>query len=258
MMHYAILTSGSCGNSYAFYDGNETLLVDCGLTYTGLKKRLDAHEIPEESITALLLTHLHPDHSKGVGVFQRKLGKPCYMSAFSFDSLSSVVKKQRIEECLVKLFDNGDSFDIGAFHVDTYATSHDSAGSSGFRITNEGVSYFIMTDTGRIPAEAAPLAETSKVKFIEANYDEEMLENGPYPAYLRARIRGPYGHLSNEEAAEFASVNSRNGDYVYFVHISDNNNTLEKVERVIKQRIPSGIFVKACERGASYEGFIDG
>lgn len=257
MMHYAVLTSGSCGNCYAFYDGEETILIDCGLTFTGLKKRLDNHSIPVESITGMLLTHLHPDHSKGVGVFQRKLGKPCYMSKFSFENQDSVIVKQKIEKSLVETFENGDEFDIGHFHITSFATSHDSAGSSGYMITNGGVSYFVMTDTGRIPEAAGKLADMSVVKFIESNYDEEMLSSGPYPERLRARIRGPYGHLSNDDAAEFAVAHSKQGDHLYFVHVSDNNNTLEKVEEIMKRRIPSGIFVKACDRGASYEGFID-
>ena len=72
MIHFLVLSSGSCGNSYAFYDGRDTIVIDQGLTYTGFSKRLDSHDIPIQSVRALFLTHLHPDHSKGVVGSQRK------------------------------------------------------------------------------------------------------------------------------------------------------------------------------------------
>ena len=98
MIHFLVLSSGSCGNSYAFYDGRDTIVIDQGLTYTGFSKRLLLHEIPLESVRAIFLTHLHPDHSKGVGATARKLGIPVYLSNVSMHASHEVIKKIRISD----------------------------------------------------------------------------------------------------------------------------------------------------------------
>ena len=102
------------------------------------------------------------------------------------------------------------------------------------------------------------LADAADVMFIESNYDEKMLDEGPYPAHLKKRIKGIYGHLSNTEAVEFASKVARRGESVYFVHVSENNNDTNILRDLAYSKIPSGIFCKICERGELFEGFIDG
>ena len=79
-MHYVVVTTGSCGNCYIFYTGRDTLIIDDGVTFTKLSETMRNHEIPLDTIRALFITHLHPDHSKGVGVLQRRLGVPAYIS----------------------------------------------------------------------------------------------------------------------------------------------------------------------------------
>lgn len=257
MIQYLVLMSGSCGNSYAFYDGRDTVLVDIGLTYTALKKRLDLHDIPLESVKGCVLTHLHPDHSKGVSMLQKRGLCPVYISKDSLEANRSILLDQKIrpEELVDFSFDM--SFMIGDFLITAFRTSHDSHGSAGYLIEHGKDAFFVMTDTGRVPERAYELAPVARVKFIEANYDEAMLEQGPYSARLKARVRGPYGHLSNREAMEFARKVSRRGDSLFFIHVSDNNNTPEKVETLMKENIGSGIFIKALERGVSYQGVID-
>lgn len=259
MMHYVILSSGSCGNSYVFYDGQHSILVDCGLTFTGLKKRLETHDIPLESIRALFLTHLHPDHSKGVGPVQRKLKIPAYVSDISFSVNAELMKKSRFDmsDEYLKTFSHGSSLDCFSFTVTPFRTYHDCPGSSGFYIENGENRFLLMTDTGCIPFEASEYAEKSDVFFIEANYDDALLDVGPYPEKLKKRIRGTYGHLSNSDALEFAKKYSKIGSELYFVHISDNNNTPDTVEKLMKKGIPSGVFIHVCERGVSYEGFCN-
>lgn len=257
MMHYVVLTTGSCGNCFVFYNGHDTLIIDAGVTFTKLSTSLEQHEIPLESIRALLLTHLHPDHSKGAGVIQRRLGVPVYISDISRECNESLLVKQKIEKELLRTFSFGEMISIPGFEIIPFATSHDSDGSSGYAFTSCGKGYFLMTDTGIIPDEAWPLAKEADVKFIESNYDEDMLMNGSYPQFLKKRISGRYGHLENKMAVGFARETSKIGDSVSFVHLSANNNAPEIVSEAVSRLIPSGIFCKVCCRGELFEGFVD-
>lgn len=257
-MHYVVVTTGSCGNCYIFYTGRDTLIIDDGVTFTKLSETMRNHEIPLDTIRALFITHLHPDHSKGVGVLQRRLGVPAYISDVSMEKNESLIIKQKIERSLLHTFAFGDRISIPGFDILPFATSHDSDGSAGFAFTSDGVGYFLMTDTGIIPDEAWDLSRSADVKFIESNYDEEMLEKGGYPQFLKNRISGRWGHLENKTAVDFAGKTSKQGDSISFVHLSANNNTPELVRKVVNEVIPSGIFCKVCCRGELFEGFRDG
>lgn len=257
MIHYCVLSTGSCGNSYAFYDGKTTVVVDAGVTYTKFISVLEMHDIPLTSLKAVFLTHLHPDHTKGVGAIQRKLALPVYISSTAYHNGKSEIMKAKIEKDSLFHFEWGEKIEIDSFSVTPFAVSHDSPGSTGYMIATGTSSFFLLTDTGIIPDEAYNLAKKSSVKFIEANYDEDMLFSGPYPEWLKKRISGPYGHLSNSTAVEFARKVSVRGDQIYFVHISQNNNKTALLKEKAKREIQSGIFLKCCERGEMFEGFID-
>lgn len=257
-MHYLVITTGSCGNCYIFSTGRDSIIIDDGVTYKKITEKMAEHEIPLDTVRALFLTHLHPDHSKGVGVLQRKLGIPVYVSNISAERNESIMVKQKIEKTLIRTYYFGDTVTLPGFSIYPFPTSHDSDGSAGYVFCAEGINFFLMTDTGIIPEEAWELARSARVKFIESNYDEEMLENGMYPQFLKNRISGRYGHLSNRDAIEFAKETSRLGDSLYFVHLSANNNTPDIVRNLARKEIPSGIFCKVCERGEMFEGFHDG
>ena len=257
MIHYVVLSTGSCGNCYIFTDGTDTIAVDIGVTFTKFQKGLEGHGIPIDTLRAVFLTHLHPDHSKGTGVLQRKLGLPVYMSDIARDGNAAVIDRQRMEKSLIMTYRFGEEIRIGSFSLYPFRSFHDSIGSAGYLIRNRDKSFFLLTDTGVIPEGAEELASSADVEFIEANYDDGMLESGAYAEALKRRIKGEYGHLSNSVSVRFASRTARQGDSVYFVHLSRNNNTPELVRDEIIRTIPSGIFCKVCERGETFEGFVD-
>lgn len=257
LIQYLVLSSGSVGNSYAFYDGKDTIIIDQGLTYTGFEKRLNAHLIPVSSVKAIFLTHLHPDHSKGAGVTARKLDIPIYLSIVSLTANDSVIQKLRISKESIVPFTHKDAIDIGNFIIKSGRTYHDCPGSSFYTIKNQDYKIFLMTDTGQIPYDAHNDIEGSDLIFLESNYDKEMLKAGPYPKKLQDRISGPYGHLSNDEAAFFLKQHAKLRSKVYLIHLSDNNNNEEKVKSEMDKALSSGIFVTVCSRGECYGGVLD-
>ena len=257
MLHYCALTTGSCGNCYLFYDGVTTIAVDCGVTRNTFYTEMEMHSMPLSSLCAMFLTHLHPDHAKGVGAVQRKTEVPVFVSSVTLRDGKTEMDKMKMERKLVFPFTWGTTVGVGEFEVTPFRTSHDSPGSSGYFIVNGNDKIFLMTDTGIIPEEAWGYSRVSNVKFIESNYDPAMLATGPYPAWLKARVKGEYGHLSNNDAVSFAYDTARRGDQVFFIHLSDNNNDVSLLKDLVNKTIPSGIFCKVCERGEMFEGFTD-
>ena len=254
-MHYLVITTGSCGNCYIFTTGRDTIIIDDGVTYKKITEKMAERGIGQDTIRALFLTHLHPDHSKGVGVLQRKLGIPVYISSLSAERNESIIIRQKIERSLIRTYEFGEDISVPGFTVHPFPTSHDSDGSAGYAFSSSDASVFLMTDTGIIPDEAWNLSQRARIKFIESNYDEEMLLTGSYPQFLKDRIRGAYGHLANSDAIAFAKRTSNLGDSLYFVHLSANNNAPQIVRELARSEIPSGIFCKVCERGKLFEGF---
>lgn len=256
-MQFLVLSTGSCGNSYLFYERGEAILVDMGVTMTKLKRTLELHGIPLFAVKALLLTHLHPDHTRGVGAFSRSTECPIYLSSAALNLGTQEMKAQKIAKERITSFSFGSSFSVGGFSITPFKTSHDSPGSSGYYISNGDSRIFLMTDTGVIPEEAYKYSSMSNLKFIEANYDDDMLINGPYKDWLKKRVGGPYGHLSNADAVNFAKNTSQKGDRVFFVHLSDNNNDYDIVKDLAERSIDSSIFLCPLKRGESYEGYLN-
>lgn len=252
MIRYAVLTSGSCGNCYAFFDGERTVLVDDGLTLSGLKRRLADAGIPYESVSDVFLTHSHPDHSKGLGVLYRNRGVVIHASRLCQASDRKVFARLGLGDDDISVFDFGDEMVTGSFRVTGFRTSHDSAGSAGYLISCGGTCFFLMTDTGLWSEESLELARKGKVIFLESNYDEGMLESGHYPDFLKARIRGGRGHLSNDQARDFLSRLGDGERRIFLIHLSENNNSPETVEGLYRD---SGLSVVVCERGRTYGGY---
>lgn len=250
-MRYAVLTSGSCGNCYAFSDGERTILVDDGLTLTGLRRRLEDVQIPVDSVSDVYVTHMHPDHSKGLGVLYRRHGARVHASRQCMDSDECIFNRLGLGREDVDVFDFGDTLVSGDFTLTPFRTSHDSAGSAGYHIATPSVSFFLMTDTGLFSEESISLARGCDVLFVESNYDETMLENGGYPSFLKRRIDGPRGHMSNLQARDFLSRAEALDRKVFLIHLSENNNSVEAVGRLYEGLDD----VTVCERGRTYGGY---
>ncbi|ADY13578.1 MBL fold metallo-hydrolase [Sphaerochaeta globosa] len=250
MLQYAVLGSGSSGNSYVFSDGCTSILIDQGYSVVELRRRLDRFGIDLDTVKAVAVTHLHPDHAKGVGTLCRKQGVQTLISTRSIGEQKQLFEKLCIPENQVTPVAPFEMITIGPFCLFCFATSHDSAGSVGWFVTYEDQSLMVLTDTGLTTEEHKMLAKDAKILFLEANYDKQMLQNGPYPLYLKRRIDGSYGHLSNEQALSFLQESGFAGEHIYFIHLSDVNNDPALLEKAAHRCIQTPFTV--CHKNQWY------
>ena len=255
MVRYAVLGSGSSGNSYVFSDGQTSVLIDQGYSGVELQRRLVSIGLDLDSVAAVCVTHLHPDHAKGLGVISRKLRVPIYLHSAMVEKEPVVFSKLGIpQECIV-LVEPLTEFTVGPFSLSCFVTSHDSGGSVGWCISYENTALMVLTDTGCYSQEQLLLAKNSNILFLEANYDEAMLQNGPYPYFLKQRISGLYGHLSNDQAMQFLQESEFNGEHVYFIHLSGTNNEPSLLSDMARSQVKMPFTV--CEKGRCYGGNME-
>lgn len=217
------LASGSSGNATLITDGETSLLVDCGLSAREICRRLTAAGVNPGSVKAILVTHEHSDHVRGIDVFLRRHAGDCTVYAtrgtIAADPMMPVAERtRRIEP--------GASVSIGKLRATAFSTSHDAAQPAGYRIDSGTLAVGILTDTGVVTGEAREVLAGCDVLGLECNHDEEMLERGPYPAFLKRRIRSSVGHLANSAACEaLDALASDRLKAVFALHRSETNNT---------------------------------
>jgi len=218
----AFLASGSRGNAALVYNGDRGVLVDCGLSAREARRRIDAAGLGEIQIEAVLVTHEHSDHVAGVRVLSRSLGVPVYATRPTASRLNSQLADVP-DVCDIR---PGDEFSLASFSVVAFRTSHDAADPVGYRFQDaSGRRIGVMTDTGVLTEEIAEAIVDCDVLGIETNHDYDMLENGPYPHFLKQRIRSDRGHLSNRAAADaLERLGSDRLHTIVGLHLSEQNN----------------------------------
>ncbi len=247
-LFHAVLSSGSIGNCYVFYDGDTAILIDQGFSLIELRRRLSKVHVPMDKVSAVFLTHFHPDHSKGLGVISRKLSTPLFINEKAIEGEQKVFEKLNLPPLCVNPIQVGQITNVGKFQITAFATSHDSKGSVGYYIQNNGTNCTVITDTGVVDETMKDFAGNSDYLFLEANYDKHMLINGPYPQFLKKRVDGNWGHLSNDQAFDFIKDSEFHGKGVYFVHLSSNNNSVDIVDEMADECL-SGMNYITCPRG---------
>lgn len=226
-----VIASGSKGNASIVEDGatGRCVLVDCGVTKRALLAGCEASAIDPARIEAVLVTHDHSDHVKGLPVAYRGLAKlGCHPDLFVNDAVFAAVPKmtEAAELCCRHGMEHGDALSVAGMDVQVFPTSHDAVWSCGFRFECEGDALGFMTDSGVVTPEAHEALSGVRILALESNHDLDMLKNGPYPYQLKARVRGDRGHLSNVQAAcELSELVSDRLEQVVSMHVSQNNNT---------------------------------
>lgn len=246
----AALGSGSAGNSTLIRSATTTLLLDCGFTLKETVARLEALSVSLADVDALIVTHEHSDHMRGVGPVSRKFGMPIWMTCGTYHAC----KDKKIAE--PHLFHAHESFTIGDITLDPFPTPHDAAESCQFVFSADGARFACLTDLGAItPHVKAKIADVNAI-LVESNYDIEMLKNGPYPYPLQQRIRSNYGHLGNEQAGEILKeMDHPNLNTILLGHLSERNNTAQHAYNTVCGYIERNERVTVLEQHHSSEWF---
>lgn len=257
MITYAVLGSGSSGNGFLIAADGAAVLIDAGFSLRELQRRVACAGADFTDIQALFLTHMHPDHCRGCGVFARKTGKPVYVHRALAEQHSSLLEKLGIPSQLIRTFLPHYPVSLGPFSVEAFSTCHDSPYSVGYSLTVGGRTFSLLTDTGRVTDAMDLVVDRSDILFLEANHDEGMLERGPYPYYLKQRIAGDEGHLSNERAIDLLNRHAPgNGRLVYFCHLSRVNNDPAVLQNTCLTSLTWKGSYTICAHGELYTGEV--
>jgi len=216
----ASLGSGSSGNSLLVRAGSTLLLVDCGFTMKETIARMATLDVSPHQLDAVLLTHEHGDHTKGVGPLSRKFSLPVWCTHGTYHG----ARDNRYPA--VELFHAHGAFRIGEIEVDPFPTPHDAAESCQFIFGVGNTRFANVTDLGACTPHVQEKLQGVNGLVVECNYDNEMLRQGPYPPSLQARIRSDYGHLGNDQAG--ALVKNLDHDSLQWIllgHLSEQNNS---------------------------------
>ena len=216
------LVSGSSGNCSLISDGKTTLLVDCGLSCKKLEEALAKAKVDPHDISAMLITHEHSDHIKGAGVVSRKYNLPVFATLKTHEYMNL----GKVESCSVQYLSPDVEFEIGSIGVRPFSIPHDAADPVGYNFFFGEKKLSLATDIGKMNDSVLENLKGSLAVLLESNHDVVMLQNGRYPAYLKRRILGDFGHLSNIDAAKCVLELIKSGTYhIMLGHLSQENNT---------------------------------
>lgn len=220
-MKICVLSSGSKGNSSIIFNDKTKILIDDGMQLPYIEENLKKINISINDLDGILITHEHDDHIKGLRKLISKYDPLLYVDSKLLEVLTKTFKDFRYE-----LYD--EDFIIGNLKINTIKLSHDSATCNGFIIKENSKELVYITDTGYINRKYIDLTINKNMYVIESNHDEEMLENGPYPYFLRQRVISDRGHLSNMQTSKYLKkVIGDKTKNIILIHLSEKNNTPE-------------------------------
>ena len=244
-MRVCVLGSGSRGNSILVQAGESGLLVDAGFSARDLERRLASAGVDPASLEAIVITHEHQDHTRGMGIFARRHGTAIHITETTRLACDRLF---RGGERIVP-YRPGYPFEIGALRIEPFLTVHDASDPVAVAVVEveTGLRVGIATDLGRPTSQVRHALSGSDFLVLEANHDEAMLHAGPYPASVKARISSSHGHLSNRAAAALATelLHPRLAG-VLLAHLSDRCNSPELARAVVQ---------RALEK-AGYTGYL--
>ena len=231
---YAIASSSSGNCEYIGSSDGTGLLIDAGVTTKTIEVALRSDGIDPAGVGALLLTHEHADHVKGVSVFTRRYQPELYASRGTFYALLN--NRQISSACKINEIVAGRPFDVMGMTVTPIATSHDCSSGLSYRIdAGDYCSLGMLTDTGVVDGKMLDALRGVRMAVVEANFDPQMLAEGPYQPRLKARIRSPLGHLSNADCGKLCVELFRSGTRIFrLAHLSRTNNTPELALKTVR------------------------
>lgn len=234
MLDICSLFSSSKGNCTYVFSDTTKLLVDVGISSKRLTERLIKDNIQPEEIQAILITHEHSDHTKGIRVFSKKFNVPVFASEKTWGTLVSL----EIPDKLKHTFSVGTSFKIGDICINPFSIPHDAIDPCGFSMTSGKNKVTVATDMGHLTKDLLYNFEASDSILLEANHDVAMLRSGNYPYFLKERVIGNFGHLSNTLSAEAVEYLIKKGTKKFILaHLSEENNIPELALETVRSRL---------------------
>ncbi|HBQ85503.1 MAG TPA: MBL fold metallo-hydrolase, partial [Syntrophomonas sp.] len=216
IMQVHILASGSTGNSVLLQLGGKNILIDAGISARRIEQGLAGVGVKAGELDGVLITHEHIDHIKGLDVFIRRHKIPVYTRPGTWEGIPC--RSKLPPQCCCDIYEN---IDIGPVRIETFPISHDASDPVGFCFYWSKIKWTLATDLGVITPEVKQALAHASLAILESNHDMEMLQTGPYPSFLKQRIKGIKGHLSNLDAARLLAYAGQQGPMqVFLAHLS--------------------------------------
>ncbi len=230
-LHITSLNSGSNGNCYYLANDDDAILVDVGLNCRETEKRMARLGLSMNKVRAVFISHEHSDHISGLPVIARKYQLPVYITPGTLSGGRLTLQPE-----LVRTFNAHECIRIGELAITAFPKFHDASEPHSFIVSCREVTVGVFTDIGSPCENLIRYFKKCNAAFLEANYDDEMLENGRYPYFLKKRIRGGRGHLSNKQAFElFTSCKPSCMSHLLLSHLSRDNNSPDLVLELFRR-----------------------
>jgi phosphoribosyl 1,2-cyclic phosphodiesterase len=240
---FTLLGSGSSGNATLVSDGETNILVDVGLSGRETARRLRECGLEPEQITAIVISHEHGDHCRGVTPFVKRLELPVFMTEAAYGAAGLSLPAERLRR-----IESGVGFAIGKIELTPFAVPHDSEDPIGLTIEKDGVKLAIVLDLGYVSNLVCERLKGCDGIILESNHDLNMLKVGPYPWALKQRVMSRRGHLSNDGVAEYLS-NGFDGRarQILLAHLSRKNNLPEIALLSAQRALEERSFLANCQ-----------
>lgn len=254
-LRFALLGSGSKGNALVVDYAGTRLLIDCGFSAREIEKRLARLALAPDDIDAIVITHEHDDHWKGVSRFSRAHAIPVWLTpgtqaAKADDGLAST-----------ELYSPHEPFAIGQLELCPYPVPHDAREPAQLIVGNGDKRLGILSDIGHATPHVRSMIDACDALVLECNHDPDLLASGPYPAYLKARVGGRLGHLSNQQAAALISdIDASHLQQVVVAHISESNNRPALAQAALSEALsctPDWVHVANQREGLSWRTLVN-
>jgi len=234
------LASGSSGNCYYLGTEKHGILIDAGIGIRTIKKELKEINVSLSNVCAVFITHDHADHIKAVGHLGEKYNIPVYSTKEIHEGINKSYCMTEKLSTSVHYINKGEPMKIDEFKISAFEVPHDGTDNVGYCIEIGDKIFSFLTDLGHITETAAHYICKANYLILEANYDLEMLRMGPYPKYLKERISGPNGHMSNTDTADFLAENiNEHLKYIWLCHLSKDNNHPELAYKTVEWKLKS-------------------
>lgn len=231
-MKVQMISSGSKGNCAIILSDDANIIIDAGISYLALEKKLEENSLSFDMFDAILITHCHKDHTSGLSSIIKKSTINAYIPEEMYESLSNMIPYARCTFI-------DDSFNINSLNIELIHTSHDAPSSVGYIMKSNDKKICYVTDTGYINRKYLAKMVGLDLYVIESNHDEVMLMDGPYPRFLKERVISDKGHLSNITTAKYLKkIIGKNTKNIVLAHLSQTNNTEELALKTIRSEVP--------------------